>query len=87
MAIILANTYTTEYGFIYEEFAETVCQGFEIKSQNLIKPKQIQKSDGRAAKLITHAIYLIPTIGTYTENLTPLLITKLRNHLMIFGQL
>ena len=36
---ILANTYTTGYSFINEEFMETVCQDLEIKPQCLIKPK------------------------------------------------
>ena len=39
MAIILANTYATGYGFINEEFAETVCQVLEIEPQHLIKLK------------------------------------------------
>lgn len=41
MATILANTYTTGYGFIDERFAEIVCQDLEIKPQCLIKPKWI----------------------------------------------
>ena len=86
MAITLADTYTTEYGFIDEKFAETVCQVLEIKPQCLIKPKQIQRFDGRAAKPITHAIYPTLTISIHTENLASLLITKLRNHPMILGR-
>ena len=86
MAIILANTCATGYSFIDEEFANTVCQVLEIKSQRLIKPKQIQGFDGRAAKPITHAIYPTLTVGTHTESLAPLLITKLGNHPMIFSR-
>ena len=41
MVTILANTCATEYDFIDKKFAETICQIFEIKSQYLIKPKQI----------------------------------------------
>ena len=86
MATILADTCATGYGFIEEEFAETVCQVLEIELQRLIKPKQIQGFDGRADKPITHAIYPTPTVGTYTESLTPLLIIKLGNHPMILGR-
>ena len=86
-AITLANTCATGYGFIDEKFAETVCQALEIKPQRLIKPKQIQRFDGRAAKPITHIIYPTLTIGNHTESLAFLLITKLENHLMIFGRL
>ena len=85
-ATTLADTCATGYGFIDEEFAETVCQVLEIEPQRLIKPKQIQGFDGRAAKPITHAIYPTLTVGTHTESLAPLLITKLGNHPMILGR-
>ena len=38
-ATTLADIYATGYGFINEEFVETVCQVLEIKPQRLIKPK------------------------------------------------
>ena len=85
MAITLANTYTIEYGFIDKEFAEKVCQVFKIKSQYLIKSKQILGFDSRATKSIIYVIESILTTGTYIESLSPLLITNLRNHLIIFG--
>ena len=31
MATVLANTYTTKYGFVDEKFAKIICQVFEIK--------------------------------------------------------
>lgn len=86
MAIILANTYATGYGFIDEKFTETVCQILKIKLQPLIKPKQIQKFDGKVAKSITHAIYPIPTVDTHTKSLVFLFIIKLGNYAMILGQ-
>ena len=86
MATILANTCATRYGFIDKKFAKIVCQVLEIEPQRLIKPKQIQRFDGRATQPITHAIYPTLTIGTHSKNLASLLITKLRNHLMILGQ-
>ena len=85
-ATTLADTCATRYGFIDEEFAETVCQVLEIEPQRLIKPKQIQGFDGRAAKPITHAIYPTLTVGDHIESLAPLLITKLGNHPMILGR-
>ena len=86
MATTLADICTTGYGFIDEEFADIVCQVLEIEPQRLIKSKQIQGFDSRAAKPITHAIYLTLTVGTYTESLALLLITKLGNYLMILGR-
>ena len=85
MTTRLANTCATRYGFINEKFAEIVCQVFEIKPQCLIKRKQIQRFDGKAAKLISDAIYLTSTIGTHTKSLVSLLIIKLENHPMIFS--
>ena len=85
-ATILADTCAIRYGFIDEEFAETVCQVLEIEPQHLIKPKQIQGFDGRATKSITHAIYPTLTVGDHTESFAPLLITKLGNHPMILGR-
>ena len=84
-ATTLADTCATGYGFIDEEFAETVCQVLEIEPQCLVKSKQIQGFNGRAAKLITHAIYPILIVGDHTESLALLLITKLGNHPMILG--
>ena len=84
-ATTLADTCATGYGFIDEEFAETVCHVLEIESQRLIKLKQIQRFDDRAAKPITHAIYPTLTIGDHTESFAPLLITKLGNYPMILG--
>ena len=41
MAITLANIYAIRYGFIDKKFAKIICQILKIKSQCLIKPKQI----------------------------------------------
>ena len=84
-AITLDDICATRYSFIDEEFAKTICQVLEIEPQCLIKPKQIYGFDGRAAKPITHAIYLTLTVGDYTESLTSLFIAKLRNYPMILG--
>ncbi len=52
----LANTCTTGYSFIYQKFVETVYQILKMKSQCLIKPKLIQKLDGKATKPISYTI-------------------------------
>ena len=86
MVIILTITCTTRYSFINEEFIETVCQILKIEPQCLIKPKQIQRFDGRVAKPITHAIYPSLTFDTHTKSLVSLLLTKLENHPIILCQ-
>ena len=68
MATILANICVTEYSFIDEKFAQTICQILEIELQYLIKSKHIQRFDSRAAKPITYFIYLILTISTYIKS-------------------
>ena len=82
----IANTCAIRYGFIDKKFEKTVCQVLEIKPQCLIKPKQIQKFNGKATKPIIHTIYSILTISTHTKSFILLLIMKLENHPIIFGQ-
>ncbi len=85
-AITLVDTCATRYGFIDEKFAEIVCQTFEIEPQRLTKPKPIQGFNGRAAQPVTHAIYPTLYVGSHTERLAPLLITKLGHHPIILGR-
>ena len=85
-ATTLVDTYATRYGFIDEKFAEIVYQTLEIEPQRLTKPKPIQGFDGRAAQPVTHAIYPTLSVGSHTESLAPLLITKLGHHPMILGR-
>ncbi len=85
-AITLVDTCATRYGFIDEKFAEIVCQTLEIKPQRLTKPKPIQGFDGRATQPVTYAIYPTLSVGSHTESLAPLLITKLGYHRMILGR-
>ncbi len=85
-AITLVDTCATGYGFNDEKFAEIVCQTLEIEPQRLTKSKPIQRFDGRAAQPVTYAIYPTLSIGSHTESLVPLLITKLGHHPMIFGR-
>lgn len=41
MAIILTDSYATGYGFVHKKFAKIVCQILQIKSQRLLKLKQM----------------------------------------------
>lgn len=86
IAKILVHIDTTKYGFVNKEFTERICQVLEIKTQHLIKSKQIQGFDIRTAKSITRTIYLTLTIYTLIKSLALLLMIKLENHPLIFGQ-
>ena len=76
-ATTLVDTCAIGFGFIDEKFVEIVCEKLEIQPQCLTKPKLIQGFDDRAARRITHAIYLTLSVGNYTKSLAPLFITKL----------
>lgn len=84
MTIIIVNIYTIRYGFTNKIFAEKVYQVLEIKLQYLTKPKQISRFNNRVIKPITYAIYPILFISTYIKSFALLLITKVKNHLLIF---
>ena len=83
ISTILANTCAIIYDFPDKQFAEKICQDLKIQPQHLIQSKQIQGFNGRAVQLITHAINSTLTVCTHTEDLTLLLITKLKNHCII----
>ena len=85
-ATTLVDTGAIGYGFIDKKFAEIVCQTLKIEPQRLTRSKPIQRFDGRAAQLVTHAIYPILSLGNHSESLAPLLITKLDYHYMIVGR-
>lgn len=74
--ITLVNIYVTGYNFIDENFAEIDYQIFKIEPQRLTKSKPIQEFDGKVAQLVTHIIYLILLIGSYSKSLASLLMTK-----------
>ncbi len=82
----MVDTCAIRYDFIDEKFAEIVCQILEIEPQHLMKPKPIQGFDGRAAQPVTYAIYPTLSVGSHTESLAPLLITKLGHHPMILSR-
>lgn len=62
-----------------------VCQTLEIESQRLTKSKLIQRFDDKAAQPVIYAIYPIFSMENHFKSLSPLLITKLDYHFMIFS--
>lgn len=75
-AITLVDIYATGFGFINKKFVEMVYKRLEIQPKYLTKPKFIQRFDGRAAKPITHTIYLILSMEKYIKSLASLLNIK-----------
>ena len=76
----------TGYFFIGLTMARHVCNKLEIEPIRLSKPKAIQSFDGKQAPKITRAIYPTMTVQDYRETVTPMLITKLGQHQIIFGK-
>ena len=63
-----------------------MCKVLQILFISLAKPKPVRGFDGRPASDITHAIYFMLTVQSYSELLTPMLVTKLDQHLLILGK-
>ena len=80
----LVNTNATEYAFIDEITAHIICENLEISLISLLKPKPVKGFNEHLAKwLITHAIYSDLTVQDYSELTASMLITSLRQHLII----
>ena len=80
----LVNTDATGYAFIDETTAHIICENLKISLIPLLKPKPVKGFDEHLAKrLITHAIYLGLTVQDHSELTASMLITSLRQHLII----
>ena len=83
----LVDTDATEYAFIDEMTAHIICENLEISLIPLLKLKPVKGFDEHLAKRpITHAIYLSLTVQDHSELTTLMLITPLRQHLIILGK-
>ena len=82
----LLDTEATSIAFIDLKMARHVCNVLQISFIQLAKPKPIKEFNGKPAPLITYAIYLTLTVQVHTKLLTPFLITKLGQHLLILGK-
>ena len=83
----LVDTGATEYAFIDEMTAHIICEDLGISLIPLLKPKPVKGFDEHLAKrLITHAIYPDLTVQDHSELTALMLITPLRQHLIILGK-
>ena len=82
----LLDTGATGYSFVDPAIARRVCDKLGIESIQLSKPKAIQGFDKKQAPSVTHAIYSTMTVQDHRETTTPMLITKLGQHQIIFGK-
>ena len=82
----LLDTGATGYSFVDSAMAQRICNDLLIEPIRLSKPKAIRGFDGKQAPSVTHAIYPIMTVKNHRETTTPMLITKLGQHQIIFGK-
>jgi hypothetical protein len=82
----MINIDVTEYAFIDETVAQSLCETLKIEFVQLIKKRLIKVYDERKDQIITHVIYSKMIIQEHTENLTVMLIIKLRQQTLILDK-
>ena len=82
----LLDTGATGYSFVDPAMARRICDYLLLEPIRLSKPKAIRGFDGKRAPDVTHAIYPTMTVQEHGETITPMLITRLDQHQIIFGK-
>ena len=83
----LLNTDAIEIAFIDRKLAQQINERLGIAWFSLSKAKLIVGYDGAAGKDITHSIHPTTSVQGHKENLTSMLITKLKQHKIILSRL
>jgi hypothetical protein len=73
----------TEYAFVDESVAQSLCETLKIEFVQLIKKRLIKVYDERKDQIIIHVIYSKMTIQEHIESLTFMLIIKLKQQILI----
>ena len=76
---MIDNDYTN-YSFINEFIVCSICKTLKIILVKLLKSRKIKKYDEKISDLIIHVIYSRIIIKDYIENITLMLIIKLKQH-------
>ena len=82
----LLDTGATGYSFVDLSMVRRICDELLIEPIRLSKPKAIRGFDGKRAPDVTYAIYPTMTVQNHSKLTTPMLITKLGQHQIIFGK-
>jgi hypothetical protein len=86
LTIAMINIDVTEYAFIDESVAQSLCEVLKIESVELIKKRLIRVYDERKNQIITHVIYSKMIIQKHIENLISMLIIKLKQQTLILDK-
>ncbi len=87
LTIAMINIDVTEYAFVDETVAQSLCEALKIESVQLMKKRLIRVYDERKDQIITHVIYSKMIIQKHTESLIFMLIIKLRQQTLILDKL
>ncbi len=82
----MINIDVTEYAFIDESVAQSLCETLKIESIQLLKKRLIRAYDERKDQVIIHVIYSKMTMQKHIESLTSILIIRLDQQALIFDK-
>jgi hypothetical protein len=86
LAITMININVTKYAFVDESIAQSLCEVLKIEFVQLIKKRLIRIYDERKDQIITYVIYSKMIIQKHIESLIFMLITKLRQQILIIDK-
>ncbi len=86
LTIAMIDIDVTEYAFIDESIAQSLCEALKIQSVQLIKKRLIKVYDERKNQIITHVIYSKMIIQRHSESLIFMLIIKLKQQTLILDK-
>ncbi len=84
--ITMIDIDVTEYAFVDESVAQSLCEALKIESVELIKKRLIRVYDERKDQIIIHVIYSKMIIQRHTESFISMLIIKLRQQTLILDK-
>ncbi len=83
LTIAMIDIDVTEYAFVDESVAQSLCEILKIELVQLIKKRLVRAYDERKDQVIIHVIYSKMTIQEHIESLIFMLIIKLRQQILI----
>ncbi len=86
LTIAMIDIDVTEYAFVDESSAQSLCEILKIEFVQLIKKRLIKAYDERKNQIITHVIYSKMIIQRHFESLTLILIIKLEQQILILNK-
>ncbi len=84
--ITMIHIDVTEYAFVDESVAQSLCEVLKIESVQLIKKRLIKAYDERKDQIIIHVIYSKMIIQRHSESFIFMLIIKLKQQTLILDK-